>query len=34
MIDQRTAPYAALVLRLVLSFLFFAHLYRKFGFTG
>jgi putative oxidoreductase len=34
MIDQRTAPYAALVLRLALSFLFFAHLYRKYGFTG
>jgi hypothetical protein len=31
MIDQRTAPYAALVLRLALSFLFFAHLYRKYG---
>ena len=29
MIDQRTAPYAALVLRLALSFLFFAHLYRN-----
>ena len=34
MIDQRTAPYAALVLRLALSFLFFAHLYRKYGITG
>jgi putative oxidoreductase len=34
MIDRRTAPYAALVLRLALSFLFFAHLYRKFGYTG
>jgi len=34
MIDQRTAPYGALVLRLALSFLFFAHLYRKFGHTG
>src|SRR5437660_9959037 len=34
MIDQRTAPYAALVLRLALSFLFFAHLYRKYGMTG
>jgi putative oxidoreductase len=34
MIDQRTAPYAALVLRLALSFLFFAHLYRKYGHTG
>jgi len=34
MIDDRTAPYAALVLRLSLSFLFFAHLYRKFAFIG
>src|SRR5262245_27468390 len=34
MIDQRTAPYAALVLRLALAFLFFAHLYRKYGVTG
>jgi putative oxidoreductase len=34
MIEQRTAPYAALVLRLALSFFFFAHLYRKFGVTG
>lgn len=34
MIDQRTAPYAALLLRLALSFLFFAHLYRKYGVTG
>jgi putative oxidoreductase len=34
MIDQKTAPYAALVLRLALSFLFFAHLYRKYGVTG
>jgi putative oxidoreductase len=34
MIDNRTAAYAALVLRLSLSFLFFAHLYRKFGVTG
>jgi len=31
MIEQRTAPYAALVLRLAPSFFFFAHLYRKFG---
>lgn len=34
MIDSRTAPYAALVLRLSLSFLFFAHLYRKFAIIG
>src|SRR6266480_5865009 len=34
MIDDRTAPYAALVLRLSLSFLFFAHLYRKFAVIG
>ena len=34
MIDHRTAPYAALAPRLALSFLFFAHLYRKFGHTG
>ena len=34
MIDHRTAPYAALVLRLSLSFFFFAHLYRKFAFFG
>ena len=34
MIDTRTAPYAALVLRLSLSFLFFAHLYRKFQVVG
>ena len=34
MIDTRTAPYAALVLRLSLSFLFFAHLYRKFQVMG
>jgi putative oxidoreductase len=34
MIDQRTAPYAALLLRLALSFFFFAHLYRKFAVTG
>jgi uncharacterized membrane protein YphA (DoxX/SURF4 family) len=31
---RRTAPYAALLLRLVLSFFFFAHLYRKFAVTG
>jgi putative oxidoreductase len=34
MIDHRTAPYAALLLRLALSFLFFAHLYRKFQIVG
>jgi putative oxidoreductase len=34
MIDNRTAPYAALVLRLSLAFLFLAHLYRKFAITG
>ena len=34
MIDDRTAPYAALILRLSLAFLFFAHLYRKFAFIG
>ena len=34
MIDNRTAPYAALVLRCCLSFLFLAHLYRKFAVTG
>jgi putative oxidoreductase len=34
MIDNRTAPYAALVLRLVLSFFFFAHLIRKFAVIG
>ena len=34
MIDNRTAPYAALFLRLSLSFLFFAHIYRKFAITG
>ena len=34
MIDSRTAPYAALVLRLSLSFLFFAHVYRKFAIIG
>jgi putative oxidoreductase len=34
MIDHRTAPYAALFLRLSLSFLFFAHLYRKFAIIG
>ena len=34
MIDTRFAPYGALVLRLSLSFFFFAHLYRKFAVTG
>ena len=34
MIDIRTAPYAALVLRLGLSFFFFAHLIRKFAVIG
>jgi putative oxidoreductase len=34
MIDHRTAPYAALVLRLSLAFFFLAHLYRKFAVTG
>jgi putative oxidoreductase len=34
MIDTRFAPYGALVLRLSLSFLFFAHLYRKFAVIG
>ena len=31
MIDQRTAPYAALLLRLTLGSLFIAHLYWKFA---
>ena len=34
MINSLAAPYAALVLRLSLAFLFFAHLYRKFAITG
>jgi putative oxidoreductase len=34
MIDNRTAPYAALLLRLALSFFFFAHLIRKFAVIG
>ena len=34
MLDQCTAPYAALFLRLSLSFFFFAHLYRKFLVNG
>ncbi len=34
MIDQRTAPYAALLLRLTLGSLFIAHLYWKFAVRG
>jgi putative oxidoreductase len=34
MIDHRTAPYAALVVRLALSLFFFAHLIRKFAVIG
>ncbi len=34
MIDNGTAPYAALVLRLALSFFFFPHLIRKFAVIG
>lgn len=34
MIDHRTAPYAALVLRLALSLFFFTHLIRKFAVIG
>ena len=34
MIDNRTAPYAALGLRLSLAFLFFAHLFRKLAVIG
>lgn len=34
MIDQRTAPYAALLLRLTLGSLFIAHLYWKFAVKG
>src|SRR3954451_5125356 len=34
MIDQRTVPYAALVLRLSLAFFFAAHVYRKFAVIG
>ena len=34
MIDNRTVPYAALFLRLSLSFFFIAHLYRKFAVIG
>ena len=34
MIDNRTAPYATLVIRLGLSFFFFAHLIRKFAVIG
>lgn len=34
MIDQRTAPYAALLLRLTLGSLFISHLYWKFAVRG
>jgi len=34
MIDDRAAPYAALVLRLTLAGFFFAHLFRKFAVIG
>jgi putative oxidoreductase len=34
MIDRRTAPYAALLLRVVLGALFMLHIYRKFFITG
>jgi putative oxidoreductase len=34
MIDDRTAPYAAFVLRLSLAALFLAHVYRKFAIIG
>jgi putative oxidoreductase len=34
MIDRRTAPYAALLLRVVLGALFIVHIYRKFFITG
>jgi len=34
LIDQRTAPYAALLLRLALGSLFIAHLYWKFAVRG
>jgi putative oxidoreductase len=34
MIDQRNAPYAALLLRLTLGSLFMAHLYWKFAIRG
>lgn len=34
MLDHRTAPYAALVLRLSLAYLFIAHVYRKFAIIG
>ena len=30
MLDERTAPYGALLLRVLLGFLFWAHLYWKF----
>ena len=34
MLNHRTAPYAALVLRLSLAFFFIAHVYRKFAIIG
>jgi putative oxidoreductase len=34
MIDRRTAPYAALLLRVVVGALFILHIYRKFFITG
>lgn len=34
MIDNRTAPYAAFVLRVSLAGFFLAHLYKKFAVTG
>jgi putative oxidoreductase len=34
LIDQRTAPYAALLLRLAVGALFILHIYRKFFITG
>jgi putative oxidoreductase len=34
MIDRRTAPYAALLLRAVVGALFILHIYRKFFITG
>jgi putative oxidoreductase len=34
MLDHRTAPYAALMLRLSLAFFFIAHVYRKFAIIG
>lgn len=34
MIDQRTAPYAALLLRVVMGLLFITHIYWKFAVRG